>query len=340
MATGDPPDVGIAIPMINWRAERDYDTGYSGTVLPYGMPDGWGAAGNAYTMWRKPATAYDYLMQWGLSTLGALAIYSNAAGDYVWCRSAPNSVPSTGDTFNGSAYAWCCPWRVPTDRLKMEVHTLDANGASTGSTNQTSAASPVRARWDPLYRATPNFGNSTSMIQLRFMDGATLGSPTYMMIDAPVVAWDARGVTGAGLRALESRPNTESYLTPGSLASIERDTDQGFYLADPYGATAKWTLYLAWDDMSVNDYQYWLAAYAVNRGASGFKSANGKRLLPMPVAVRHHLYEPIDYSDDLASHYRNSGKPQIIVGNITSFDLSAREHLGWGYQGSITIEEA
>lgn len=333
MATGDALQVGMAIPFVNWRADRDYNAD--------GTPDGWGLSGSAVATWRKiQGSTTDHIRQYGLSQIGALGLYSATSSDYLYCRTLPNSVPQSGDTINAWLYSYVSPWHTTTDRVRVAIHILNAAGTSEGNTTNDSPASPERGKWQSLARVTPTFLSTTSSIEARWYDSGNSANPTRMMIDAPLLVWDARGLAG-GPRAMDSPPSPNgTSLVPGTLAEWSRDEDGGIYLADPHAATPKWRLTLAWDYMSDDDYHYWLDCYAVNRGASGFKSASGRRLEPQPVVVMHHFWEPANYSASVGSHYLNIGKPWAVIGNIMSFDLSVRQYVGWGYSGSIVIEEA
>lgn len=331
MATGDALLVGAAIPFNNWRGDRDYDCN--------GTPDGWGLAGSAQATWRRlQGTDGTYLRQWGLSGLGAIGLYSASASDYLWCRSRPYTVPAYG--IHGALYFWCCPWKTPTDRIIAEIHILNAAGTSEGSNNVTSGTSPERGLWNRVGQNTPTFLTTTSSIEVRFRDAVLSADPARMMIDTPFVLFRPDAGTGGG-RAMESQPSERgTSLYPSSLGEMDRDGDGGAYYADPYGATPKWTLTLNWEYMSQDDYCYWLACYAVNRGASPFKDAAGNRLQPLPIAVMHNFWWPTDYSDSLGEHYKNSGMAQVVIGNITTFDLRVREYVGFGYSGSVVIEES
>lgn len=335
MATGDALQVGIAAPFVNWRGERDYQAGALG-----GAPDGWGVAGSASLTWRQLLGSTDtYVRQWGLGSLGGLGLYSAAAGDYAWCRTLPNAVPAL-TMLDGVLFAWVCPWSSSSDRIAVQVHLLNAAGTSEGSGAANSSSSLSRAKWGAMAVGSPTMLATTSMIQARFVDSGASGTPTRMILSEPVFVWHALGSTG-GPRSMTAHPSANgTTLVPKGLGELSRGDSGSMSYADPYGASAKWTLTLSFEDMPEADYNYWCACYAVNRGASGYKGADGKRLEPQPVAVLHHFWEPTDYSGTPSDHYRNAGKPQIIVGNIVSFDLRVREYLGWGYSGSIVIEEA
>lgn len=328
MATGDALQVGMAVPLVNWRGAVDSDVD--------GTPDSWGTTGSASVEWRKASGN----SPWGLSGLCSTSIRFTGSGDYVYLRSEVNSCPVPGGfSFGANALAYVSRDDVvgaPPGKYTLDVRYLDSSGSQVAIASTTNT-NIEDGYWLESSAAGANFTADTAAVELRY--GPDTDAARGFILDDPVVAWKADG-SGGGLHTMGSAPSISgTSLVPGTLATLSRDARSGGYMADPYGARAKWLLNLNYEYMSEADYQYWLECYAINQGASGYKAADGGRLRPVPVIVRHRFWEPSSFSSG-ADGYAESGKQQYHIGNFTAFNLAVREHVGWGYQGSITIEEA
>lgn len=326
MAIGDL-FVGASIPLFNRNAEQDSDCD--------GIPDGWAVSGAARIRHRAGPTGDLF----GLSTLAGHGIEVDTGTAFVSLFTERYALPVPWSGFAAKAQfraRYRCYPGESGKRLTVQAYARDASGAQVGAyTTGTTGSLAEDTFWLPHAFTTPDFTAEVAYLEIRWIRYGT--NAQRLIVDSPILLWNPVDLAGGPITLGNLRGGSQLALS--ASYSMARDSAGAIYVPGAHGIQTGYSMAIRYYRCTEADHAAWMAVFAVNRGQSGFRSANGKQLRPVPVGVA----ATFGYPDPAA------GATPMVQGvnpyaglemNLLDVALRHREWPGWGYAGEVALETA